>query len=40
MLLSISWIQVAFGVLILSAIPIALYLVIRTAVKGGRAPDR
>lgn len=39
-MLSISMVQVAFGVLILSAIPIALYLVIRTAVKGGRTPDR
>jgi len=38
--LSVTFVQIAFGVLLLSVIPIALYLVVRVAIKGGRPLDR
>ena len=39
-MLAITLIQVLFGTLLLSVIPIGLYLIVHTAIKGGRPPQR
>jgi hypothetical protein len=40
MLLAVTLVQVLFGTLLLSVIPIGLYLVVHAAIKGGRPQDR